>query len=275
MALREWGDMQLSKHHGLGNDFLVCLLDYEPEGLIGLTRLVCDRRRGVGADGLIIGVRTSQRDRFRMVLHNSDGSRAAMSGNGLRCLAHAVAMETAAGAVSLQIETDAGLRNVTVDGDGPDVTGSVDMGVVGLGPTIPAALVSELGSTRAGTGDVGNPHLVVCVEDPTTVDLAAVGASYESHFPDGMNVEFIAPAPGEPNAIDLRVWERGAGITEACGTGATASAALAAAWGLVGRDVTVHMAGGDVRVLVDERATLVGPSTYVATIQWSATWDAA
>lgn len=259
--------MRVSKHHGLGNDFLVALLDDEPGELPDLARRMCERRVGVGADGLIIGVATGAGD-VRMVLHNSDGSRAAMSGNGIRCLAHAVVMQRGAGPAELTIETDGGLRTVAVDGDGQRVHASVDMGPVGSGPAVPAQLSAKLGERRFATGDVGNPHLVVQVDDPSAVDVAVVGAAHEAHFPDGMNVEFIAPTPGEADALDLRVWERGAGVTQACGTGATAAATTASEWGLVGKDVTVHMPGGDVRVIVGERATLVGPSVFVADILW-------
>jgi diaminopimelate epimerase len=261
--------MRLTKHHGLGNDFLVALLDDEPRDLPGLARAVCDRRRGVGADGLIIGVSSADPavDAV-MVLHNSDGSRAEMSGNGIRCLAHAIAMERGVGAVELRIATDGGIRVVQVDGDGPVAAASVDMGEVGDGPGIPAVVASRLGGRVAATADLGNPHLVVRVDDPATVDVACEGRELEAHYPQGMNVHFVAATPGEADALDLRVWERGAGVTEACGTGAVAAATRAAQWGLVGEDVTVHMPGGDVRVRVGHRATLVGPAVYIATVDW-------
>ncbi|MDG2112406.1 MAG: diaminopimelate epimerase, partial [Actinomycetota bacterium] len=222
--------MRLSKHHGLGNDFLVSLqqraqLDDEPGGLADLARRVCDRRTGIGADGLIVGLMGPDGG-VRMVLHNSDGSRAAMSGNGIRCLAHAVARDRGAGAIELTIETDGGRRAVTVDGDGSAVQASVDMGPVAPGPEVSPGLAAELDGARFATGDVGNPHLVIEVDDPLAVDVATVGAAHETHFAAGMNVEFIAPTQGETDALDFRVWERGAGVTQACGTGATVAASL-------------------------------------------------
>lgn len=262
--------MQVSKHHGLGNDFLIALLDHEPSDLADLARRMCDRRLGIGADGLIVGVLAPPAGDGLdavMVLHNSDGSRAEMSGNGIRCLGHAIARR-AGRAVDLLIGTDGGPRQVMVDGAGPTVQASVDMGQVGSGPGVVAEARAHLGEWRADTGDVGNPHLVVEVADPRSIDLAVVGPAIEAHYRDGINVEFIAPTPGEADALDFAVWERGAGITQACGTGASAAATLAARWGLVGDDVTVHMPGGDVRVQVGERATLIGPSTYVAAIEW-------
>ena len=111
-------------------------------------------------------------------------------------------------------------------------------------PVEPGAL--GLDATQAATFDLGNPHLVLLVDDPDAVDLAAAGALHEAAYVDGMNVHFVAPTPGEADAMTMRVWERGAGITEACGTGATAVARAAHDWGLVGERVTVHMPGGDV-----------------------------
>ena len=257
--------MRLTKHHGLGNDFLVALLDREPAGLPELARSLCDRRRGIGADGLIVAVPSPGAD-CRMILHNSDGSRAELSGNGIRCLAHAIALSRDGGDLDLLIDTDGGRRAVQVEGAGVEVAASVDMGPVGCGPGIAAAAASVLGERRAATGDVGNPHLVVQVEDPDAVDVAVTGAAIEAHYPEGMNVEFIAPTPGEADALDLVVWERGAGVTEACGTGACAAATRASEWGLVGTEVTVHMPGGDVTVRVGERATLTGPSVLVGHI---------
>ncbi|MCU1352194.1 MAG: diaminopimelate epimerase, partial [Acidimicrobiales bacterium] len=120
---------------------------------------------------------------------------------------------------------------------------------------------------RRGTYDLGNPHLVLLVADPEAVDLAAAGSFHEASFSRGINVHFVAPTPGEPDAMSMRVWERGAGVTEACGTGAVAVARAAHDWGLVGDDVTIHMPGGDVAVVVGDPMVLVGPATYVADVE--------
>ncbi len=263
--------MRLSKLHGLGNDFLVALLEGEPADLDVLARTWCDRRTGIGADGFIVGcppAADSGAD-LRMILHNADGSRAEMSGNGIRCLAHAAARAAGRGAVTLVIDTDGGRRIVTVDGDGERVSASVDMGEVGEGPVVPEALASSLDGVRFATADVGNPHLVVCVEDLVAVDVAEVGSRYEGYFPEGMNVEFIAPSGDEGGTLDLRVWERGVGVTQACGTGAVAGATRAVGWGMVDSPVRVRMPGGDVQVEVGATAVLVGPSVFVADIEWS------
>jgi diaminopimelate epimerase len=202
-----------------------------------------------------------------MVLFNSDGSRPEMSGNGIRCLAHAHSRRLLLGGGKIQIETDGGLREVEVDDDGDAVTASVDMGTVGDGPGIAQALDDSLSGLLAATADVGNPHLVVCVSDLSSVDVAAVGAAYESHYSEGMNVEFICKAQKSVDVIDLLVWERGVGVTQACGTGAVAAATRAYDWGLVDKQVRVRMPGGEVEVHVGDRALLIGPSIFVATIE--------
>jgi diaminopimelate epimerase len=266
--------VHLTKHHGLGNDFLVVLGDVEPTP--AMARLLCDRRRGVGADGLIAG---QPRDEagvdVRMVLHNSDGSRAAMSGNGIRCLAQAVVRARGDRAGSLTIATDAGIRTVDVV-PGPDPAtclAHVDMGPARPGPAwtwpLPEGLAADtaVGHARLATVDVGNPHLVLLVDDPDAVDLARHGSALETTPPGGTNVEFIAPRAGHRDEIDLVVWERGAGRTEACGTGASAAAWAAHGWGLVGSDVIVHLPGGDVRVRLGLSITLSGPATFVARVE--------
>ena len=112
-----------------------------------------------------------------------------------------------------------------------------------------------------------DPHLVLLVPDPEVIDLVAAGSTHEAAFAAGMNVHFVAPTPGEDDAISMRVWERGAGVTEACGTGATAVARAVHDWGLVGERVAVHMPGGDVVVEVGESMTLHGPATFIGSAE--------
>jgi diaminopimelate epimerase len=259
--------LELTKHHGLGNDFLVV---FHPNvaDLPALAVQLCDRRRGVGADGLLIG-ETELGHAARMVLYNADGSRAEMSGNGIRCFAQALAARR--GDLSPQsIVTDAGERLVHLTATDRDDTldVSVDMGAVqpigapvgwdelGCHPDRPVAHLS-----------LGNPHSVVGVDDVAAVDLVALGLKVP-----GTNLEIIEPGP-EPDAITMRVHERGAGITEACGTGACASAWAAVAWGLVPastKEIAVHMDGGRAKVVLHQpapdRVTLVGPTVLIGTI---------
>lgn len=260
--------LTLTKHHGLGNDFLVAF-DPGVEDLVELARRLCDRRRGLGADGLLIA---EHADGYaaRMTLYNADGSRAEMSGNGIRCFAQALAARR--GDLTDQlILTDAGDRLVVlgVTDDPATITARVEMGDVSVldEPAGWAALgchpdrpVSHL--------SLGNPHSVVGVDEIAAVDLAELGSKVPH-----LNLEIVEPGP-EPNAITMRVHERGAGITEACGTGACAAAYAARSWGLVARsapDVVVHMDGGSALVSfaddAPERAVLTGPATHVATIE--------
>lgn len=260
--------LTLTKHHGLGNDFLVV---FHPgvADVPDLARRLCDRRTGIGADGLIVA--ESEPDHAaRMILFNADGSRAEMSGNGIRCFAQALA--TRRGDLNDQlIATDAGDRLVTLaaTGDPSVIHATIDMGQV-------QELAEPAGWWQLGTHPdrpvahvgLGNPHTVVGVDDVNGVDLLALGRL----VPD-INLEIIEPGP-EPHAITMRVHERGAGITAACGTGAVAAAVAARRWGLVNREVSeidVHMDGGAATVTLDRpvrgRALLSGPSTYVATVE--------
>jgi diaminopimelate epimerase len=260
-------DLELTKHHGLGNDFLVAFHPHVDD-LPALARRLCDRRRGIGADGLLIG-ESEPGYAARMMLFNSDGSHAEMSGNGIRCFAQALARRR--GDLAPQcILTDAGDRLVTLyaTDDADVIEAAVDMGPVesidapgnwhriGTDPLRPVSHLS-----------VGNPHAVVGVEDVAVVDLLTLGEIVPE-----INLELVELGP-EPHAITMRVHERGAGITEACGTGACASAWAALSWGLVDpalREITVHMDGGDAKVRVHDpkngHVTLVGPAVFIASI---------
>lgn len=268
--------MRVSKFDAWGNDFLV--LDVAQLRSAGVdeagvdwqevSRAWCNRASGVGADGLLLLERIDDVN-ARMRLYNSDGSTAEMSGNGARCFAHALFRSDAArGERVYRLHTDAGVREVTVgEQDSTSVVATVDMGevstidapanwaAIGTHPDRPVVHVS-----------VGNPHTVVGVDDVDSVDIGQLGRQVPQ-----VNLEIIAPGPGR-NAITMRVHERGAGITQACGTGACASAWAALRWGLVSSttervEVTVHMLGGDAVVTLNApeagRVALTGPAQYV------------
>ena len=276
--------LRLTKHHALGNDFLVLLSDGPvPAALSTMAVELCERRRGVGADGLLFGGRgpaaSARGADLEMVLHNADGSRAEMSGNGIRCLAQAEARRLGLDWADLRIATDAGVRAVQLRPGtvASMVSASVDMGAARPGPA-PDVETTFDHDTAAGeslamapkeraTVDLGNPHLVLLVDDPENVDLSAAGSLHEAAFNAGINVHFVAPTPGRSDTLTMRVWERGVGITDACGTGATAAAWAAHDWGLVGERVTVHMPGGAVEVVVGHPMTLIGPATFVAAVE--------
>lgn len=262
--------MRLTKHHGLGNDFLVALLDAPPAAaeLVATAVALCDRHRGVGADGLLVLTPSSRSGVDAvMSLNNADGSVAEISGNGIRCAAQALARSRDLPAGTFVLQTPAGDRTLRLrPGAGVhDVLVEVDMGSARPGPPLAREPVAPtVVPRRSATYDIGNPHLVVLVDDPATVDVGRAGPLLERDYPGGINVHFVAPTAD--GGLDLRVWERGAGITQACGSGATVSALAAHEWGLVGDRVAVHMPGGAAEVVVGRSLTLIGPSVYIATI---------
>jgi len=282
--------MLLSKHHGLGNDFLVVL---DAAGDTPVTaddaRALCDRHTGLGADGIIRalpGPAASVPARGRgdgaagtvvavMELTNADGSRAEMSGNGIRCLAQALVLAGWTSEERIPIGTDAGLRTVQLV-DRLDLrthSFSVDMGAVRLVAEAPEWRVP--GVARAAVVDVGNPHLVLALADEGTAaepDLVELGELANAEVPGGANVHLLRAAG--TGAVAIRTHERGVGPTLACGTGAYASVAAARHWGMVGDAARVMMPGGAVDVTLrsptdgsgDLVAALTGPATFVARI---------
>ncbi|HEX4126142.1 MAG TPA: diaminopimelate epimerase [Acidimicrobiales bacterium] len=264
--------MRASKHEGAGNDFLVVL---DPDDAIRFSvaqvRLLADRRRGIGADGIIrVGPGREGCD-LSMELHNADGSLAEMSGNGIRCLAQAAVGAGLAAAPRFTVATGAGTRTVDyVPGDVPGwASARVDMGPARLGPDQP----QEFDDRRVRTVDVGNPHLVLLGPDTAAVDIAELGPKLQAAFSGGINVEWITPDRDEEGEIlDFRVWERGAGETLACGTGSVAAAAAARSWGAVQTTGTVRVRnpGGILEVTLgaDDEATtyLAGPVRKVADV---------
>jgi diaminopimelate epimerase len=261
--------MRLSKHHGLRNDFLVVLDEVNDRPVVAgpdLARHVCNRRSGIGADGLIHGTVPPDGSGADVVMHlwNADGSRAEMSGNGIRCLAQAVARARGHHVSSVVVDTDAGRRLLAITA-GPrhdEVTVRVDMGAVGEGPAIEPNL--PFVAKEVATASLGNPHVVAWVEHPEAIDLEVAGPAVEAQFPGGVNLELIAPGLA-PGSLTLSVWERGVGVTQACGTGACAAAFLAQRWGLVERAAQVDMPGGSVLVeLLDGHAILSGPAVHIA-----------
>jgi diaminopimelate epimerase len=274
--------MRLTKHHGLGNDFLV-LLDADGSKPLPAdqVRTLCDRHRGVGADGLIRATRPTAGDAAlglvaRMQLVNADGSPAEMSGNGIRCLAQALVMAGWATGPEVAIATDAGVRTVTIHEqvDATTQISSVDMG--------PAEILGDAPEwsggpfRRALLVDVGNPHLVLDLapdhaaaadHDTGVVRLVELGERVNGKLSEGANVHLLTD--GGRGSIVIRTYERGVGPTLACGTGACAAAAAARRWGVADDPVVVRMAGGEAQVTLGEAGVAVelrGPATAVAAI---------
>ncbi|MHB8465351.1 MAG: diaminopimelate epimerase [Acidimicrobiales bacterium] len=258
------GVLRLTKHHGLGNDFLVLLEPPPGVDAAHLARRVCDRHRGIGADGLLIAHPGADGADVTMELRNADGGRAEMSGNGIRCFAQAVWDDGLSDRRDLTVATDAGVRVVRrVAGNGPGhILASVDMGPVKVVADAPVWVAGSI--EAAALVDAGNPHLVLLDPAVATVEVSIVGPEIEATFPDGINVEWVWP---DDDGLVMRVWERGAGETQACGTGACASAAAALAWGRTGPRTVVHNPGGDVTVELGETATLTGPAVRIAALE--------
>jgi diaminopimelate epimerase len=266
--------LRLSKAHGLGNDFLIALESANP-GLVPsavAAKALCDRHRGVGADGLIYGLAPEADGAdLRMVLFNADGSEAEISGNGIRCLAQAALRAEGRRDGDIVIDTAAGRRTIssTATSDPSTDRLRVEMGDLEPGPQ-PGLAIASYPAERRGSGAVGNPHVVLQVASLEGIDPAVDGPLLEADVAGGVNVHFLLHAG--PDTIRLLHWERGAGVTEACGSGATVSAALAHGWGLVGDRVTVEMPGGVATVEVGSPLALIGEAVHIASIEVSHAW---
>ena len=241
--------MRFTKMEGLGNDYIYLnCLEGEPPDLPGLARRLSRRHFGVGADGLIC-VRPGRTGDFTMEMYNADGSRGAMCGNGIRCVGKYVYDKGLTQKRCLTIDTDAGPRHLELLVAGGVVERvRVEMGEARVGRMVELTAAGR--SFSALPVDVGNPHAVILLPSPREVEqtpLEELGPLLEHHPALGVrsNIGFAAPADG---ALHLRVWERGSGITLACGTGACA--AFAAAWsrGLCGSRAVVHLPGGALTV---------------------------
>jgi diaminopimelate epimerase len=264
--------IRLAKLHATGNDFIV--VEAPGPDAAGAVWL-CDRHRGVGADGLLVlGPGVDGAD-CTMTLFNADGHTAEMSGNGIRCLAWVAVDRGLAPGDRLLVDTATGRRAVVLDRD--PTTGQLRAATVDMGPATfdppaipfsgPSALdldVTFHGVTYHGdAAGLGNPHLVLLVDDVERARVTQHGPhlEHDERFPNGTNVEFVTPAG--PDALQMRVWERGVGETLSCGTGACAAAAVANRRGLVGSRVTVHVPGGELTVELGPTVRLGGPVTHV------------
>ncbi len=269
--------MDFAKMHGCCNDFVVTHIENpkEAETLQRRVPALCDRRRGVGADGVVVLLPSECAD-IRMRIFNADGGEAEMCGNGIRCAyRYAVKAGLVAGG-RVEFETLAG--TIATESAGEQVR--VDMGRPTLEPAqIPVAADGDRvvmkrldvdGERVAVTAvSMGNPHAVVYAEELTDDLVLGLGSRLESHpvFPRRVNVEFVRV--DSPAAITMRVFERGVGETLACGTGACAAAVAGVLNGRHGTDVTVHLRGGDLRVTWDgtpsHSVLMTGPAVAVYT----------
>jgi diaminopimelate epimerase len=239
--------LQFTKMQGLGNDFVVL------EGPVALTGSdiaeLCDRRFGIGADGVLV---VTAGDPIGMEYWNADGSPAEMCGNGLRCVARYAYDKGWARDRNFSVQTPMGVRAVRVLDDGVEVE---------LGATTVTGHTDFEGE-RLHLIDVGNPHAVLMVDDPSTVDVVTRGRQIgtDARFPSGTNVEFAKVSDG---AVTMRVWERGVGETLACGTGMVAAALVASKTHRLEGSIPVDVPGGRGQVEFREGSSwLSGPADY-------------
>ncbi len=269
-----------SKYQGLGNDFILIDNRHSDTPIIDPEEAViwCDRHFGIGADGIIFVLPGQAGADYTMRIFNSDGSEPEMCGNGIRCMAKFIAelegkVDTE---VTYQIHTLAGtiVPEVTIDGDV-----QVDMGEPRLSAAeIPTSLgmvdnqvvnqsIEVDGKNWIVTCvSMGNPHCMTFVEDANAIELAAIGPKFEHHpaFPQRTNTEFVQAI--RPDYLRMRVWERGAGITLACGTGACATVVAGVLTGKSDRTCTVELPGGCLQIhwsLADNRVYMTGPAELV------------
>ncbi|TAD79573.1 MAG: diaminopimelate epimerase [Oscillatoriales cyanobacterium] len=277
--------LAFAKYHGLGNDFILLDNRDRPEPIVSPAEAVqlCDRHFGIGADGVIFVLPGQNGADYTMRIFNSDGSEPEMCGNGIRCFAKYVAslegLENTEKAY--QVHTLAGMIGPTLRADG-QVT--VDMGY-------PILDAEQVPTTLAPAGDkaiarslsvaghdwsvtavsMGNPHCITFVEDVAAIDLSAIGPQFEHHpaFPQRTNTEFVEVV--RPDYLKMRVWERGAGITLACGTGACATLVAAVLNGRSDRSATVELPGGPLQIgweMISNRVHMTGPATFVFNGVW-------
>lgn len=273
--------MEFTKMHGLGNDFIVVAGQQSlPSDVADLAIQLCNRFFGIGADGLVYILPSDKAD-FKMRIINSDGSEAEQCGNAIRCVAKYVYDNGLTSKTELTIETlGAGVQPVQLtleNGKATQVT--VDMGQPILnGLDVPTTIdanpvighqVTIDGREFAFTAvSMGNPHCVIYVDDAANFDLATWGPKLEKHplFPRKINVEFATV--NSRDQVDMRVWERGAGPTLACGTGACATLVSSVLNGHTDRKATISLAGGDLLIDWNEdnnRIYMTGPAAFVFT----------
>lgn len=282
--------LTFTKMHGLGNDFVVIgALDGLPlpeEELANFARFVCDRHFGIGADGVIWILPSSIAD-FQMRIFNPDGSEAEMCGNGIRCAVKWFYDRDYAKGTIVKVETLAGIKTVQVHAEGNRaVAVTVDMGAPIFTPDhIPTTLgdgkeavevplvLDGVGQLKVTAVSMGNPHCVLFVDDVGAFPIEHLGPKIEHHpaFPRRTNVEFVQVL--NDSELKVRVWERGAGLTLACGTGACAALAAAVRTGRTKRSALVHLPGGTLQVewRSDGHIAMTGPAVEV--FRGELVWD--
>lgn len=270
--------MKFTKMHGCGNDYVyVNLFEEQIENPAKVSIAVSDRHFGIGSDGLIT-IGASEIADFRMRIYNADGSEAEMCGNGIRCVAKYVYDHKLTDKTEITVETGAGVKTLQLTVEDDKVTlVRVDMGEPILTPdeipvvadgdrVVDEPIVVDDKEWRMTCVSMGNPHAVVFVDDVAHFELEKYGPLFENHvrFPKRTNTEFVQII--SRNEAIMRVWERGSAETWACGTGTCATVMACILNGLTDNDVLVHLRGGDLRIVYDEKRNhvfMTGPATEV------------
>ena len=270
--------MTFTKMHGCGNDYVyVNLFEEQIENPAKVSIAVSDRHFGIGSDGLIT-IGASEIADFRMRIYNADGSEAEMCGNGIRCVAKYVYDHKLTDKTEITVETGAGMKTLQLTVEDDKVTlVRVDMGEPILTPdeipvvadgdrVVDEPIVVDDKEWRMTCVSMGNPHAVVFVDDVAHFELEKYGPLFENHvrFPKRTNTEFVQII--SRNEAIMRVWERGSAETWACGTGTCATVMACILNGLTDNDVLVHLRGGDLRIVYDEKSNhvfMTGPATEV------------
>jgi diaminopimelate epimerase len=272
-------EIEFTKYHGLGNDFILIDNRADTQPIITSEQAVqlCARHFGIGADGVIFALPGEDAGDYTMRIFNSDGSEPEMCGNGIRCLAQFIAdLEGAEAKSEYRIHTLAGVMIPRLEGEGKV---KVDMGMPQLlAAQIPTTLaqaeqkVIAVPMQVAGQSwevtcvSMGNPHCITFVEDVAAIPIEIIGPQFEHHpvFPQRTNTEFIQVV--RPDYLKMRVWERGAGVTLACGTGACAAVVAGVLTGKSDRKATVELPGGCLEIewaQQDQRVYMTGPAERV------------
>ena len=296
--------MRFTKMHGLGNDYVYvdCFAEATPDDPAETARRIADRHFGVGGDGLIL-IEPSTTADARMRMFNADGSQAEMCGNGVRCVAkyvydHGICrrptlkIETGAGVLTLDLEIVDGLVDrVRVDMGRPVLEaakipvelprhdGATSVVDLSLDKTIPLPALDGWKDAcglypRMTCVSMGNPHVTIYCQDVTSVPLETIGPVIERHpiFPKRINVHFVQVH--SPHEVTMRTWERGSGITLACGTGASAVCVASALSGRASRRILAHLPGGDLELEWGENdhVFMTGPAVEVFSGEWTPTY---
>ncbi|NQT20149.1 MAG: diaminopimelate epimerase [Planctomycetes bacterium] len=274
--------MKFTKMHGCGNDYVyVNCFDEKVTHPAELSRKISDRHFGVGSDGLVLVLPSEVAD-VRMRMFNPDGSEAEMCGNAIRCVGKLASerglaageqllVETAAGIKTLELEIENGTVGLVRVNMGRPILERIDVPMRGpAGKVVNEKLLAGGREFIVTCVSMGNPHCVMYVDDVHNFDVRGIGPLIENHeaFPNRTNAEFAQVLANDE--VRLRVWERGAGETLACGTGASATCVAGVLTGRTGKTITVHLPGGDLKLewADDGNVYMTGPAVEVFTGEW-------